>query len=112
MDTTWVEGFPGAVTVCDAEGTITAMNGKAREVFAEQGGGALVGQSLLACHNPRSQAVIRELLASGRTNTYTIEKRGRRKLIHQAPWYLEGKVAGLVEISVEIPRDLPHFVRG
>jgi hypothetical protein len=32
-------------------------------------------------------------------------------MIYQAPWFKEGKVAGLVELSLEIPFDLPHYIR-
>ena len=34
-----------------------------------------------------------------------------RKLIYQAPWYRDGVHAGLVELSLELPADMPHFVR-
>ena len=112
MDTTWVREFPGAVTVCDTQGTIIAMNQKAQEVFADKGGAALVGTNLLACHGPRSQEILRELLSTGRTNVYTIEKKGKKKVIYQSPWFQEGKMAGLVELSLEVPFELPHFVRG
>ena len=46
-----------------------------------------------------------------RTNAYTIEKKGRKKFIYQAPWFRDGRYAGFVEISMEIPFDMPHFVR-
>jgi hypothetical protein len=42
---------------------------------------------------------------------YTIEKNGVRKLIFQAPWFQDGKYAGLVELALEIPAEMPHFVR-
>jgi hypothetical protein len=41
----------------------------------------------------------------------TYEKDGGEKLIYQEPWYRDGQFAGVVEISFEIPFDLPHFVR-
>ena len=40
-----------------------------------------------------------------------IEKNGVKKLIYQAPWYEEGVYRGIVELSLPIPFDLPHFVR-
>ena len=46
----WLEALPVAVTVTAADGTITDMNGKAREVFAASGGGDLVGKSVFDCH--------------------------------------------------------------
>ena len=52
------------------------------------------------------------MLAEGTTNTYTVEKNGVKKLIHQTPWRdEEGKIAGLVEFSTVLPADMPHYVR-
>jgi hypothetical protein len=34
-----------------------------------------------------------------------------KKLIQQTPWHEKGEPAGLVEFSLVIPFDLPHFVR-
>jgi len=107
----WVEGFPGAVTVCDARGTIVAMNAKAAQVFKEDGGHALIGTSVLDCHPEPARSRVAALLESHQTNVYTIEKKGVKKLIYQAPWYKDGQFAGLVELSLEIPFEMPHFIR-
>ena len=107
----WVREFPGGVTVCDAAGTILYLNDVAARTFAADGGAALVGRSLLDCHPEAAAAKLRRLLATRQPNTYTIEKAGRWKLIHQAPWTEAGVFRGLVELSVEIPAVLPHFVR-
>ena len=46
------------------------------------------------------------------TNAYTIEKAGVKKLIYQAPWFHDGGVfGGLVELSMVIPMEMPHFIR-
>ena len=45
-------------------------------------------------------------------NSYTIEKKGIRKMIHQTPWMEEGEFMGVVEMSFEIPMEMPHHVRG
>ncbi len=107
----WAEELPAAVTVCDAQGIIVSMNAAARAVFAADGGGALIGQSLYGCHPAQANAQIAEMLAGGGSNHYTIQKRGRRKIIHQMPWYRGGVLAGLVEISVPIPQEMAHFDR-
>lgn len=107
----WVEGFAGAVTVCDQDGVILEMNDRAVEVFREQGGRALLGTNLLDCHPEPSRTTLRELLRAPRRNVYTIEKRGQRKLIYQTPWYAGGAYQGYVELSLELPPELPHFVR-
>jgi hypothetical protein len=109
----WVEDFPGAVTVSAKDGTILYMNAKASKGYEKRGGReALVGRSLFDCHKEASNAVIRALTAEGKSNAYTIAKAGAHKFIYQAPWYESGEVAGLVEISMEIPAELPHFERG
>jgi hypothetical protein len=96
------------------DGTILYMNEKASASFASRGGReALVGKSLYPCHGAASAEKIRSMVAEGRVNTYTISKGGVRKLIYQAPWRDEGgEVAGLVELSLELPDELPHFDRG
>ena len=108
----WVEGLPVAVTVTDAEGTIVAMNARSREVFAADGGGALIGASVFACHPEPALTRTRELYRDRQPNHYTIRKRGQRKVIHQLPWFRDGAFAGFVELSIPIPDELPHFDRG
>lgn len=107
----WALEFPGAVTICDRDFTIVYMNDKAAKVQEKSGGRDLLGKNLMDCHNERSKAIIRRILETGEPNSYTIEKAGAWKLIYQAPWKKEGKIAGLVELSMEIPAELPHFVR-
>ena len=107
----WTVDFPGAVTVCDAAGRIVSMNAAAARVFAKDGGEALVGKDVRACHPERARGKLDELLAGGAPNAYTIEKAGRRKLIYQAPFWKDGRLAGVVELSLELPADMPHFVR-
>lgn len=105
----WAKEMNYAVTVCDNDGIILYMNDKAKETFARHGD--MIGKSLIPCHNERSRAIIADLLASGGSNSYTIEKNGVRKMIYQTAWKENGKVAGLVEISMVIPEDMPHYVR-
>jgi len=119
----WVAEFPGAVTVTSADGTILYLNDRASAVFAKSGGReALVGERLEDCHQEASRgkiAALREANAGPMkagvgavTNAYTVTKGGIHKFIYQAPWYEEGHFAGLVELSMEIPAELPHFERG
>ncbi len=108
----WVEELPVAVTVTDAAGTITAMNARSRDTFAADGGAALVGQSVFACHPEPARAKTEALFASRQPNHYTISKNGQRKVIHQLPWFKDGVFAGFVEVSIRIPDTLPHFDRG
>ena len=70
--------------------------------------------------------IIARILSEGATNSYTISKKGQRKLIHQTPWYKEtgdtardaqdgpsGRtIAGIIELSIVIPEEMPHYDRG
>jgi transcriptional regulator with PAS, ATPase and Fis domain len=107
----WVKEFPGAITVCDSGGIIIELNDKAIENFREQGGEKLIGTNLLDCHPEPARTKLKELMEKRQINIYTIEKNGVKKLIHQAPWYIGGKYRGFVELSLEIPHDIPHFIR-
>jgi transcriptional regulator with PAS, ATPase and Fis domain len=107
----WIKEFPGAVTVCDTEGIIIAMNDKAAHTFENDGGYDLIGTNLLDCHSEPSRSRLKNLLASHSSNIYTIEKNGVKKLIYQSPWYREGIFSGLVELTLEVPFEMPHFVR-
>jgi transcriptional regulator with PAS, ATPase and Fis domain len=112
MDTSvWLNGVDVAVTVCDREGIIVYMNEQAARTFSADGGKALLGKNLRACHPEAANEKIRGLMAEGKSNSYTIEKNGVKKLIHQVPWHVNNELAGLVEFSLVIPWDMPHSVR-
>ena len=98
--------------MCDRNGVIVAMNEKSCLTFAKDGGAALIGSNLYGCHPGASADKLRDLLENCQQNAYTIEKNGVKKLIYQAPWYDEqGQYAGLMELSLEIPFEMPHYIR-
>lgn len=103
---------PFEITVCDAKGTVLAMNGASAELFRNRGGRALVGRSLFDCHPGASRRKLARLLRSRRVNIYTVERRGARRIVLQAPWYRRGRFGGYVEMSLPLPKKVPHFVRG
>ena len=107
----WMNGLPGAITVCDLDGIVVAMNDKASEMYRSDGGKELIGKSLLDCHPEPAREKLLHLLQTGGTNVYTIEKNGIRKLLYQAPWHQNGQRWGMIELSLEIPLDIPHFIR-
>lgn len=107
----WVEGFPGAITVCDKAGIILYMNDAAALTFVKDGGRDLIGQNVLDCHPEPSRTMLADLLATEGSHTYTTEKAGKKKLISQVPWYDAGEYAGMVEVSLPLPAEMPHFVR-
>ena len=111
IDPTWIKEFPGSITVCDVDGIILAMNDKAIKSFESQGGAELIGTQLLDCHPEPARSKLQHLLDTHQANVYTIEKNGIHKLIYQSPWYEQGEYRGLIELSLEIPAEMPHFIR-
>ena len=105
----WAKELNCAVTICDTNGIVLYMNDKSKETF--KSAGDLIGKSLMPCHNENSKAIIARLLETAGTNVYTIEKNGQRKMIYQTVWKKDGEVAGLVELSIVLPPDIPHYVR-
>jgi PAS domain-containing protein len=104
--------LPDPVMVCDAEGIITYMNPAAEDLMAKHGGRALLGTNLYDCHPPSAQEKIRSLIRERKSNTYTVEKDGAKRLIHQTPLIRNGECTGLLEISFAVPAVLPNFPRG
>lgn len=107
----WLEELPAAVTVTDATGEIIAMNQRAAETFASEGGRALLGSNVLDCHPPPSRNKLAAMLAGAQANHYTTARGERRRMIHQLPWFRDGVFAGMLEIAVDVPALLPHFER-
>jgi transcriptional regulator with PAS, ATPase and Fis domain len=107
----WVEEFPGAIMVCDTQGIILEMNRKAAETYKSDGGLALIGTNVLDCHPEPARTKLRQLMDKQQINAYTIEKGGVKKLVYQAPWFVDGQYRGFMELAFEIPAVLPHFVR-
>ncbi|MDR0972211.1 MAG: PAS domain S-box protein [Bacteroidales bacterium] len=107
----WADEMPFvAITITDKEGKIIDMNKRSRATF-EKNKESLIGKNIIDCHPPKAQEIIKEMMSSNQTNAYTIEKEGVKKLIYQTPWYEKGEYSGLIEISIIIPNDMPHYVR-
>ena len=109
--THWIKEFPGAITVCDTQGIITALNDQAEAFFKSQGGRQLLGTNMLDCHPEPARRKLVEMMQNPRVNVYTTEKKGRHRLIYQTPWFQDGLCAGFIELALEIPDPMPHFVR-
>ena len=103
--------LPFAITVCDTKAIILYMNDHSISTFQKYGGADIIGTSLFQYHHGPSANKLHELLETETNNAYTIEKNGVKKLIYQSPWYKDGKFAGLIELSLVIPMEMPHFVR-
>lgn len=107
----WARELKASIVVCDKAGIIVEMNDTAGEMFAKSGGKALIGKSLLDCHPEHAKKKLLALIEARKTNVYTIEKNGVKKLLYQEAWYEQGVYAGFVEIGLTLPDNLPHFIR-
>jgi len=106
--TDYFNEFPAAIEVCDPLGILLYVNDRAAGTIAPR---EMLGTNILDCHPETARSKFQEMLASGQANVYTIEKAGQRKLIYQAPWYVDGAYAGFIELALPVPADMPHFVR-
>lgn len=73
-----------AIVICDTEHTIIYMNPVAIANYGNRGGAALLGQSLLVCHNPQSCEKIVEVVdwfakdaSHNRVHTFYNEKQNK-----------------------------------
>lgn len=107
----WIKEFPAAVMVCDPDGILLEMNDKSAKAYTKDGGYALIGKNISDCHPDPARGKLERLLDKRQANIYTIEKNNVKKMIYQSPWYRDGKYAGFVELSMEIPFEMPHFIR-
>ncbi|RPI76178.1 MAG: diguanylate cyclase [Desulfobacteraceae bacterium] len=103
--------FPGALTVSDRGGIILYMNDASAKVNEKQGGLKLIGKNVLDCHPEPARAKLNNLMETQEKNVYTIEKQGKKKIVYQTPWYVAGVYQGFMELTFEIPLEMPHFVR-
>lgn len=107
----WIEKLDGNVIVSDANGRIIYMNEKAIASYEKDGGKEIIGKDLMECHSESSGIKIMEMMTTGQKNVYTIEKKGVKKIIYQSPWFRDGEFRGIIEFSLEIPPEMPHFIR-
>jgi hypothetical protein len=107
----WLDQVKIAFTYCSEDGEILYMNRVSAETFAADGGEKLLGKNALDCHPEQAKQKLQELLDHPVLNAYTIEKQGRKKLIYQVPVWDGDTFKGIVEISLPLPENMPHFVR-
>jgi transcriptional regulator with PAS, ATPase and Fis domain len=99
------------ITICDIEGIIVYMNKASQKMLEKYDSGNLIGKSLYDCHNHHSNEIIKRLIDKEESNSYFTLKNGVKKFIHQTPWYVDGKMSGLIEIVTVLPSDLPTYER-
>lgn len=102
----WAKELNCAITVCDTEGKVIYQNDKSVKTNDN-----VMGKIIFPCHKPESQKIIKDLIENKKSHSYTIFKKGEKKLIYQTPWYENGEIGGLVEFSIVIPEEMPHYIR-
>ena len=107
----WSKYFPAAITVTNEDGVIIDMNDVSIESYLKDGGVDLIGKNVFDCHPGQSLAKIKKLFDEKSANIYTITKNGKRKMIYQSPYFIDGKFSGMVEMSLPLPDDVPHYDR-
>lgn len=107
----WSKYFPASITVTDANGTIIEMNDASINSYTKDGGAALIGTNAIDCHKEPTLSKVKKLYAEHGLNVYTITKHGKKKLVYQASYFVEGKFSGIVEMSLPLPEEMPHFDR-
>ena len=111
MKRDYFEGADIAVTICAKDGTILDMNQKSRKTFLKPGREEIIGRNVLDCHPEPARSLLDDMLKHPRTNIYTVEKEGLKKLIFQTPWYDGDAYAGFMELSIVLPETIPNRVR-
>ena len=103
----YMDSVDFAATVCDKEGIVLYQN--ARAIRRD---GDVTGKNLYNCHGEKAGQMIRHMIETGSKNTYQIIRHGKHRLLHQTPWFDEsGAVAGLTELSIDLPDNMPVFDR-
>ncbi|MDP2966688.1 MAG: hypothetical protein Q8N39_11750 [Pelolinea sp.] len=107
----WYEVFPGAITVTDENGIIVNMNDESRNREEMQLGFDLTGHNAITCHKEPTQSKVRKMYENQASNIYSITKNGKKQLVYQAAYFIEGKFSGIVEMVLGLPDKVPHFNR-
>jgi transcriptional regulator with PAS, ATPase and Fis domain len=104
--------LPAEVMACSKDGEILDMNAEAAILFGTDGGFSLLGANVLECHPESARVKLERMLKDQNTNAYYNTENGVTRFFYQAPWYQDGQYAGFIEISFEVPEQIPHYIRG
>jgi PAS domain-containing protein len=103
-----LDGLQGEIVIADENIDIAYMNEAAIRHYEKDGGAALIGRSLLDCHNPESGREIKEMyeaFASGdlQARQWLLAKDGYARRVIVMPIMRDGQVKGCLELVVEEP---------
>jgi hypothetical protein len=88
----WSDEFKGNITVCNRKGVIVYINKHANN------GKDLLGSNLLDCHPELALSKVESMLRTPTLNTCTVEKGGRKKIVHQCPNLIDGVFSVLLKL--------------
>lgn len=110
-----IDQDPTSVVICNLDHIILYMNPAAVSNYAKRGGAALIGKSLLDCHNPESCKRIREVSAwfasnvsHNRVHTFYNEKQDK-DVYMTALRGEDGSLIGYYEKHEYRTRDMSSF---
>jgi transcriptional regulator with PAS, ATPase and Fis domain len=98
----WYSEVDFPVTLCDKNGFIVAMNQASIKLFEPDGGASLIGKSLLNCHPEPAKSMLTKMLKTKTAHTYIDRTNMGSTLVHETPWYIDGKYMGFVEILINL----------
>lgn len=107
----WADSVDFAIILCDENLNFNYLNNKAILNFKDSNPEKLIGTNIMDCHSENSQSIIKKIRDEHFVNCYTIEKNGKKKMIRQSPLIEDGVFKGIIEITFELPDDIPHFIR-
>lgn len=105
----WVQTYPAEIMVCDASGTILEMSDVAIQIYAKEGGAAMIGRNVFEHHDEISRRHMMAVVNQRKHVIYTTEKSGLKKLVSIAPWYREREYAGFALITLDLPEKLSNI---
>ncbi len=105
----WTKEIDATLIVSDANGMVIEMNDKSARVFEKDE--KKVGTKLLDCHPAWAKPHVEKLMKERKPSCYTTEAKGQKSFVYHTPWYENGEYAGLVEMIIPIPNEMPHYNR-
>lgn len=104
-----------AIVICNLEHEIIYMNPAAVERYAKRGGASLIGKSLLNCHNPKSNEMIKKVMdwfgeSVEHNRIYTFYNEKENKDVYMVALRKEdGTLIGYYEKHEYRNRETKHF---
>ena len=98
----YFKAVPFSVTICDRDGIVVYMNDASKQEYADDGGGALIGKSLVNCHPEPARSKLVALLENPVENSYIFRNGPRPLFIYDVPWIEEGIALGIIELLIPL----------